>query len=229
MDLAALYREHGPAIYAACRQATGNDRAAAQLAPRVFVRVQRRPDDLELVARTAHELATTLKGPRLLRDPAPPTPEEIDRARDRFAREVFSRTLPLVERDQRPPRVLRWLTVFAPLWVVGAAIMGLSLARMRSPENVALELRAGDRRLYAGATVRRGEAVRVTIDRGDFEYVTVYNGPRLVQHIDHAVARRVELDRPIVVEETPFRVTVDFRHSPRGVPAKRTGIELDVE
>jgi hypothetical protein len=230
MDLADAYREHGPAIFAACRRAAGDERAAVALTPRVFVRLQQshRLGDLAAAARVAHELAVELKGPRLLRDPAPPTEADIARARERFLREVARRTFGIVERDQRPPRVLRWLTYVAPVWVA-LAFAGMFLASKNPMRQTALELYAGERRLVPGARVKRGARVRAIVQPGGYPYVTVYYGPRVVQHIDHATAARVELDRPIVVEEAPFHVWVAFGHSARGMPANRTGIELDVE
>lgn len=226
MEIAALYREHGPAILAACRRATGDDEKAAALTPRVFTHVQRQVGDLALVVRVAHRFAEELPGPRLLRDPTPPTDIELARARERFARDVYPKTVRLVERDQRPPRVLRWLPYLAPVWV-GLAAAGMYLAS-RNPRSAAvLELYAGGKRLRDGMIVKRGQAVRAVVDAGDYEFVTVYVGPRLVARIDHRPRQRVEV--PIVVEERPLRVRATFSQSPRGQPPRQTGIELDVE
>jgi hypothetical protein len=226
MDIAALYREHGPAILAACRRATGDDARAAELAPRVFAHVQRQLGDEALMLRAAYRMAAELPGPRLLRDPAPPTEAELARARERFTREVYGKTVGLVVRDQRAPRVLRWLPFVAPVWVALAfAAMFPASKNPRAPSS--LELYSGERLLRPGMLVRRGETLRAVVAPGDYEFVTVYVGPRVVSHIDHRPRERVVM--PVVVDEAPLRVRAAFSESQRGLPQRVTGIELNVE
>jgi hypothetical protein len=248
MDAAALYRMYGPAILAACRRQVADDAIAARLTPKVFVRVQQKlggPDDAMLLARAARDAAVDIPGPRLLRDLAPPTEAELARARDRFTRQVYARTLPIVERDQRPPTILRWLKVYAPVHVALAAMMGIFLAmpNLMRPQGVSrsaaddgLELyaeRGGVRlRLLKGMRVRKGDHLRAVVTPAGYPSVTVLAGPRIVQRLEHLQkdAGRIEVDTPIIVEEEAhIRVTAQFALSPRGFPDRATSIELDVE
>jgi len=243
LDHARLYRVYGPAILARCRRVTGDDAAAAELLPKVFLRLQPRLGgdpavDGPLLDATVRELAADLPGPRLLRDPGPPTPEELVQAQGRFQREVQRRTLPLVERDQRPPVLLRWLWIYAPLFVLLASSgMFLAVRDPMNPErfgggsrNAGFELSAGQRRLTTGMTVRRGEPVRITVVPAGYPYVVLMVGPRVHQRLGPLPrdAGRIEAF-PVVADEGKLRVAALFGRSPRGLPLTETSIVVNVE
>jgi hypothetical protein len=222
---------------------TGDDAAAAELLPKVFLRLQPRLGgdpavDGPLLDATVRELAADLPGPRLLRDPGPPTPEELAQAQGRFQREVQRRTLPLVERDQRPPVLLRWLWIYAPLFVLLASCgMFLAVRDPMNPErfgggsrNAGFELSAGQRRLTTGMTVRRGEPVRITVvpaatlcrAHGRVPACTSASAP------SRETAGRIEA-LPVVADEGKLRVAALFGRSPRGLPLTETSIVVNVE
>jgi hypothetical protein len=245
LDHVRLYRVYGPAILARCRRATGDDTRAAELLPRAFLRAQPRLSgdpvaDGDLLDATVRELAADLPGPRLLRDPGPPTGDELARAAQRFNRDVQRRTLPLVERDQRPPLVLRWLWVYAPLFVLVAST-GMFLA-VRDPMNperfgggarsAGFELHDGSRRLATGMTVPRGEPVRVVVVPAGYPYVVLMVGPRVHQRLGPLPrdAGRVEA-QPVVApgDQGELRVAALFSRSPRGLPLTETSVVLKVE
>ena len=247
MEPARLYRVYGPPILARCRRVTGSDEAAAALTPRVFLRAQVRlagdPErDGPLLDATVRELAADLPGPRLLRDPGPPTADELRRAAERFDREVQRRTLPIVERDQRPPLLLRWLWVYAPIFVLLASTgMFFAVRNPMNPERFGggsrtanLELYdrplGADRRLATGMKVRRGAKLRLTVNPAGFRYVTVMVGGRVHQRLGPLPRDVGRIDvAPIPADEHPLRVAGLFGRSPAGQPLHETSIVVNVE
>jgi hypothetical protein len=247
MDVAGLYRRLGPAIFARCRRLLGDDARAAQATPRVFVRAQGRLTgdavrDDEVLARTAQAVCADLPGPRLVRDPAPLGEAELARAAERFARDVYAKTLLLVERDQRPPAILRWVWVYAPI-LVAVAMTGMFFA-VRNPMNperfgggsraAGVELyRETDgmtARLATGMRVRRGDRLRVVVAPSGFPFATVSVGPRVHARLGPLARDAGRIDvAPVVVDTAPFRVSALFGRSPRGLPVTETSIVLEVE
>lgn len=246
MELAGLYRRHGAAILARCRRLLGDDTAAARATPRVFLKAQREltgdpaVDDAAL-DRAAAAVCEALPGPRLVRDPAPPTEAELRRAEERFSREVYKKTLPIVERDQKPPVILRFVWIYAPIFVA-IAMTGMFFA-VRNPmrperfgggsrqAHVEVYGRTGDltRRLETGMHVHRGETLRLVLAPEGFPYATVSVGPRVHQRLGPLHdARRLDLP-PVVVDMAPFRVSALFGNSPRGLPVTETSIVLEVD
>jgi hypothetical protein len=247
MNVAGLYRALGPAIFARCRRLLGDERAAAEVTPRVFVRAQRRltgdaAADAALLSRVAEEVCLTVPGPRLVRDDPTPSEAELRRAEERFARDLYRRTLLIVERDQRPPPVLRWLWVYAPIVVV-LALTGMFFAAKYPMNSERFGGGAGDagielyleegglsHRLATGMRVRRGERLRAIVIPAGHPYVTVSIGPRVHQRLGPLPrdAGRTEIE-PIVVDGKPLRVSALFGRSPRGLPIAEASIVLEVE
>jgi hypothetical protein len=247
VDPARLYRVYGPAILARCRRVTGNDDAAAALLPKVFVRAQPRLTgdlgrDAALLDAAVLELAADLPGPRLLREPGPPSEDELRAAAGRFSREVLRRTLPLVERDQRPPGVLRWLWVYAPIFVLLASTgMFFAVRNPMNPERFGGGSRAAGfelydrplgaaRRLATGMTVRRGETLALTVVPAGFPYVTVMVGGRVHQRFGPLPRNAGRLEAAAIpADEHPLRVAALFGRSPAGLPLHETSIVVNVE
>ncbi len=92
-------------VLAHCRRLVRDDATAAKLAPRVFVKVQGKLGgdpavDDAVIARAAAHAAASIPGPRALPDDPSPTDDELGRAADRFAREVYKRLSAAEARDE---------------------------------------------------------------------------------------------------------------------------------
>src|SRR5262249_52782361 len=134
-------------------------------------------------------------------------------AADRFRRLYLAKSLPAIERAERPPFVLRYVWFVGPVFVAtamtGMFFAARSARRADTSAAAALEV-YGERgghtyRVATGAHLRRGEVVRLVLIPAGAVYASVElggRGGRVLATLGPlgAADRRVELHEPLVVE-----------------------------
>ncbi len=238
-----LYRAHGAAIFSRCLRLLGDADAAAFATARVFTESDGRAGDPAVLDRLTREVCGRHR--RLLLVPAEPHPTEAElaAARERFDRDVFARTLPLVLRDQKPPPLLRWLFIYAPI-LVGCAAVGMIFAA-RNPMNperfgggrrdaglqAFIDRGGGTSPLRTGMTVHPGEHVSLVVAPAGHRYVTVLRGARVIARLGplERDTPPMPVATPVIVEdEGRLRLTAHFGASPKGLPTVEVALEMPV-
>lgn len=209
--LVDLYREHGPTVFARCRRILGDDEAAIAATAATFARRARdRRVDAHLLGETAEAVCLERLPPGRL---AVVTGTDDPAAADRFRRLYLAKTLPAIERAERPPFVLRYVWFVAPIFVA-TAMTGMFFAarsaRRADPAalpglEVYAERGGHTYRVGAGAHLQRGQVVRLVLIPAGAVYASVElggRGGRVLASLGplSGADRRVEVREPLVVD-----------------------------